>query len=203
MIPTLLAGDHIMVDKTRAPERGDLLVFPFPEHPNQTFIKRVIGMPGDHLFFRKGHPVINGREVPSCRVGRATYEDADLSRLHHAGDLYLEVIGDRRYLTFYDESLGFQEDQGPFDVREGEVFVVGDNRWNAHDSRMWFGGQGGGVPLTTVGGVPFVVWLAVRGDGIDWSRTGRDLRAVHLPLSATDLQPQLDECLARVGGAGL
>ncbi len=68
MVPTLFPGDQVFVDKTRAPERGDVLVFPFPEHPDQEFIKRVIGVPGDRLTFRRGHPVINGREVPraSC-----------------------------------------------------------------------------------------------------------------------------------------
>jgi hypothetical protein len=81
--------------------------------------------------------------------------------------------------------------------------VIGDNRWNAHDSRMWYGGQGGGVPLSTVSGVAFVVWLAVTDQGIDWSRGGQDLGALHVPSSLGDLRPGVDACLAKLSGTDI
>jgi signal peptidase I len=202
MLPTLFVGDHVFIDKLRGPVRGDPVVFPFPEHPSQSFLKRIIGMPGETLVFRGGgHPVINGVEVPSCRVGGAAYRDVD-SQLTHRGDVYLEVLGDRRYLTFYDAAAP-TDDQGPYMVKDGEVFVVGDNRGNAHDSRMWYGGEGGGVPLSTVSGVAVVIWLAVTEHGVDWSREGLDLETLQVPSSLGDLQSGVDACLAKVAGTSL
>src|SRR5207249_5880382 len=80
MIPTLQVGDHIFVNKftygpaipwtkkrfwtAMPPRRGDVMVFAFPEHPEQDFIKRVIVIPGDKLEAKNGHPWINGWEVP-------------------------------------------------------------------------------------------------------------------------------------------
>jgi signal peptidase I len=198
MIPTLLVGDHIFIDKLRSPTRGDLIVFPFPEHPNQDFVKRIVGLPGDRLRFRNGHPVVNDVEVPSCYVGRASYAEPDSPMASHEGKVYLEKLGDRAHLAFYDDSfVGFQEEQGPYVVKDGEVFVIGDNRHNAHDSRMWWGGRGGGVPLATVRGIPFVVWMSANENGVDWSRFGLALDGAHLPASMASLQPALDKCLAR------
>lgn len=200
MIPTCFVGDHFFIDKIRSPARGDLVVFPFPEHPDQKFVKRIIGMPGDTLYFRRGgHPMINGVEVPSCLVGSASYRDYDGRRTEHEGELYLEMLGDRPYLTFYDAAVP-RSDEGPYTVKAGEVFVVGDNRRNAHDSRMWYRGQGGGVPLPTVIGLPFVVWLAMNDHGVDWSREGVDLRTLVVPPSLGDIRPDVDRCVARLRG---
>ena len=198
MIPTLLVGEHIFVDKLRASTRGDLIVFPFPEHPDQDFVKRIVGLPGDRLEFRDGRPVVNGVPVPACLVGETSYDEADDPTPRHAGKLFLEFLGARRHLAFYDDSSGgFQTGQGPYVVKSGEVFVIGDNRNNSHDlACMWFGGQGGGVPVSTVLGVPFVVWLSAGEHGIDWSRTGLDLDEPHLPPSMASLAPALERCLA-------
>ncbi len=199
MIPTLLVGDHFFVDKVPAPGRGDLVMFPLPEHPEQEFVNRIVGLPGDRIRFRDGHPIVNDVEVPSCYVGNVSYSDPDLPTLIHQGKVYLERLGDRAHLTFYDDSAGpVPSEQGPYVVKDGEAFVVGDNRWNAHDSRMWWQGRGGGVPLATVRGVPFVVWLSVDADGAsDWSRFGLALDHPHLPASMASLQPALDRCLTR------
>jgi|SRR5580658_6008625 signal peptidase I len=197
MVPTLVIGDHVFVDKLRSPGRGDLLVFPFPEHPAQDFLKRVVGMPGDRLEFRDGHPIINGVEVPSCLVGQASY-GGDAPSGRHEGKVYLERLGGHAHLAFYDETSGYRPShQGPYVVKADEVFIIGDNRWNSHDSRMWWQGQGGGVSIATVKGIPFVVWLSDDERGTDWSRTGLDLGLPHLPSSMADLQPALDACLAK------
>jgi signal peptidase I len=214
MIPTLMVGDHIFVNKfsygpaipyTKArvwtnmpPHRGDVMVFAFPEHPEQDFIKRVIAVPGDKLEARNGHPIINGWDVPSCRVGSWSYDDYDSTISRHDGDLYIEYLGDESYLTFYDRaSRGFGEEyQGPFYAKPGEVWVMGDNRNNSHDSRMWFGGQGGGVPFDNIRGRALFVWLSVSDNGVDWSREGAPVMGrPRLPPTASGLEAQFEECL--------
>jgi signal peptidase I len=213
MIPTLMVGDHIFVNKfsygpaipyTRTrlwtampPKHGDVMVFAFPEHPEQDFIKRVIAVEGDKLEARGGHPIINGWEVPSCRVGVWTYNDYDSPISRHEGDLYVEYLGDESYLTFYDRASGaFPELQGPYFAKPGEVWVMGDNRNNSHDSRMWFGGRGGGVPFENIRGRALFVWLSVSDNGMDWSREGAPVMGrPRLPPAAKGLEPQLEQCL--------
>jgi signal peptidase I len=215
MIPTLMVGDHIFVNKFSygpaipythsrvwthmPPRRGDVMVFAFPEHPEQDFIKRVVAIPGDKLEARDGHPVINGWEVPSCRVGAWSYSDFDSAVSRHDGDLFMEYLGTESFLTFYDRASGpFPENQGPFFAKEGEVWVMGDNRNNSHDSRMWFGGQGGGVPFENIRGRALFVWLSVSDNGIDWSREGAPVMGLpRLPPSAAALQPEFQRCLSQ------
>lgn len=184
MIPTLQVGDHIFVNKftygpaipytqTRLwshmpPERGDVIVFAYPEHPEQDFIKRVIAIPGDKLEARNGHPILNGWQVPSCYVGPYAYvEPPDGGR--HEGDVYVEFLEDEAFLTFFDKLSGQGDYQGPFLVKPNEVYVMGDNRNNSHDSRMWWQGQGGGVPFQNIKGRALFVWLSV-GERWDFSR---------------------------------
>jgi signal peptidase I len=213
MIPTLMVGDHIFVNKfsygpaipytksrvwtSMPPHRADVMVFAFPEHPEQDFIKRVIALPGDKLEARNGHPIINGWEVPSCRVGSWSYSDFESPITRHEGDLYVEYLGDESYLTFYDHASGaFPEYQGPFFAKPGEVWVMGDNRNNSHDSRMWFGGQGGGVPFENIRGRALFVWLSVSDNGMDWSREFAPVMGrPRVPPTAHALEPQLDQCL--------
>jgi signal peptidase I len=212
MIPTLMVGDHIFVNKfsygpaipyTRSrvwtsmpPHRGDVMVFAFPEHPEQDFIKRVIAIPGDKLEARNGHPIINGWDVPSCKVGNWSYQDVD-SIVRHDGELDVEYLGDEVYLTFYDRASGaYPEFQGPYTAKPGEVWVMGDNRNNSHDSRMWFGGQGGGVPFENIRGRALFVWLSVSDNGLDLSRLGAPVMGrPRLPAAAKALEPQLEQCL--------
>jgi signal peptidase I len=213
MIPTLMVGDHIFVNKfsygpaipythsrvwtSMPPRRGDVIVFAYPEHPEQDFIKRVIAIEGDTLEAKAGHPVINGWTVPSCRVGAWTYNDYEASITRHEGDLYVEYLGDNEFLTFYDRTSGpFPEDQGPYFAKKGEVWVMGDNRNNSHDSRMWFNGQGGGVPFENIRGRALFVWLSVSDGGPDWSREGAPVMGrPRLPPAARGLEPELDQCL--------
>jgi signal peptidase I len=214
MIPTLMVGDHIFVNKfsygpaipyTRSrvwtnmpPHRGDVIVFAFPEHPEQDFIKRVIAVPGDKLEAKNGHPIINGWTVPSCLVGAWSYNDYDSPISRHEGDLYIEYLGSESFLTFYDRaSRGFPDEyQGPYYAKDGEIWVMGDNRNNSHDSRMWFGGQGGGVPFENIRGRALFVWLSVSDNGVDWSREGAPVMGrPRLPPSASALEPQFEQCL--------
>jgi signal peptidase I len=179
------------------PHRGDVMVFAFPEHPEQDFIKRVIAIPGDKLEARNGHPWINGWEVPHCYVGVYSYSELDSVTPQHEGDLYVEYLEDESFLTLYDHSSGsYLEHQGPFIAKPGEVWVMGDNRNNSHDSRMWFGGQGGGVPFENIRGRALFVWLSVSDSGIDWSRLGAPVMGrPRLPPAMKHLEPALDKCL--------
>jgi signal peptidase I len=214
MIPTLQVGDHIFVNKfsygpaipwthkrvwqNMPPKRGDVMVFAYPEHPDQDFIKRVIAVPGDKLEAKNGHPVINGWEVPYCKVGTYAYTDADSLSTRHEGELDVEYLGDEAYLTFYDRAQGmFPEYQGPYYAKAGEAWVMGDNRNNSHDSRMWFGGQGGGVPFENIKGRALFVWLSVSDSGMDWSRLGAPVmgRPRLPPAMKAALQGPLDKCL--------
>jgi signal peptidase I len=200
MMPTLLVGDHIFVDKLvyrrRAPRYGEVMVFAFPEHPEQDFIKRVIALPGDRLEAKNGHPILNGWEVPSCRVGAWAYDDHDSPVTRHEGDLYVEFLGDQAYLTFYDGGgILAGGAQGPYSARPGEYWVMGDNRNNSHDSRMWFGGAGGGVPRDLLRGRALFMWLSEGAAGLDYGRIGQAVEGTALPRRAESLQPALDACL--------
>lgn len=219
MIPTLQVGDHIFVNKftygpavpythTRLwshmpPERGDVIVFAYPEHPEQDFIKRVIAIPGDKLEARNGHPILNGWEVPSCRAGSYSYQEPpDGSR--HEGDVFVEFLEDEAYLTFYDRLAGQGDYQGPFLVKPGEVYVMGDNRNNSHDSRMWWQGQGGGVPFQNVKGRALFVWLSV-GEQWDFSRILAPVMGRppghgpfgKMPATMKSLEPAIETCLKK------
>ncbi len=212
MVCTLLVGDHIFVNKFSygpaipythsrvwthmPPDRGDVIVFAYPENMEQDFIKRVIALPGDRLETKDGHPMINGWEVPSCLVGSFAYDDPDTLPPHHEGDLYVEYLADESYLTFYDRAKDPQANKGPFFVQPGEVYVMGDNRNTSHDSRAWFGGKGGGVPFENIRGRALFVWLSYRDTGIDWRRFGAPVMGrPRAPEGFPQLQPQVDKCL--------
>lgn len=212
MIPTLQVGDHIFVAKyvygaaipwtnkrvlaRMPPSRADVIVFAFPERPEQDFIKRVVAIPGDRLEARGSHPWINGWEVPHCYVGVYAYNELDTLLGKHEGDLFVEYLEDQTYLTLYDRTTPAQDYQGPYTVKPGEVWVMGDNRNNSHDSRMWFGGQGGGVPFGNIRGRALFVWLSVADGGIDWSRLGAPVMGrPRLPVSMRGLEGAVDKCI--------
>ncbi len=212
MVCTLLVGDHIFVNKFSygpaipythsrvwthmPPERGDVIVFAYPENMEQDFIKRVIALPGDRLETKDGHPVVNGWDVPSCLIGPYAYDDPDTLPPHHEGDLFIEYLGDESFLTFYDRGKDPQLNHGPWFVPQGQIYVMGDNRNNSHDSRAWFGGVGGGVPFENIRGRALFVWLSYRDTGIDWSRFGSPVMGrPHAPKGFDSLQPAVDKCL--------
>ena len=176
MLPTLQIDDHIFVNKfvygptvplTDArvfshlpPARGDVIVFEFPDtepgQDEQDFIKRVVALPGDKLEVDNGHPILNGWRVPSCSVGKYPYSERDGPSSEY-GELFVEFLGEHAYLTLYEEG-GFSGRQGPYQVAPGEVWVMGDNRHNSHDSRAWNNRHGAGVPFANIQGRAMSVW---------------------------------------------
>jgi signal peptidase I len=160
MIPTLVIGDHILVNKLsyglriplwghylvqyQEPERGDVIVFIFPEDRSKDFIKRVIAVGGDVVEIKGKRVLVNGQHV----------EDS------HA---YFEGDG--------SPGLGFQirDNYGPKRVPEDHVFVMGDNRDRSYDSRFW-----GFVKLQDVKGRAFLIYWSWDGNDrwVRWERIG-------------------------------
>jgi signal peptidase I len=183
MLPTLQIQDHIFVNKLAygppipftslrlfsrlPPKRGDVMVFEYPD-PNprnerQDFIKRVIALEGDELVVEAGHPIVNGWKVPSCRVGSYEYDEGSDSSTKR-GDLFVEYLGEYAYLTLFEEGRA-EGRQGPYRVKPGETWVLGDNRNNSSDSRAWNSNRGGGVPDANIKGRAMFVWLNFKKDG--------------------------------------
>jgi signal peptidase I len=176
MLPTLQIQDHIFVNKlaygpqipftsfrlwsSLPPKRGDVIVFVYPDSPtdapSQDYIKRAIALPGDTLVVKDGHPIINGWRVPSCRVGEYSYHEGTANKKH--GELYMEFLGEVSYLTLFEEGGRGDTQQGPYNVKAGETWVLGDNRNNSSDSRAWYNGRGGGVPDANLKGRALFVW---------------------------------------------
>lgn len=201
MFPSVEVGDHLFVTKSTygvfgksPPARGDVVVFEYPEpDPNAErvdYIKRVIALPGDTLAFDHGAPIINGWRVPSCKVGTAS---ATLSSDADAGDydVFVEFLEGKAYLMALE--VGRTDgNQGPYKVKPGEVWVVGDNRNNSSDSRAWFDGRGGGVPVENLKGRARWLWLPAERLGIDLA--GKPV----LPKALESLAPGLERCLESV-----
>jgi signal peptidase I len=207
MLPTFEPGDCVLGDKLaygvrfgerryltrQSPRRGDIVVFPnlhpepgAPDH----LVKRVIGVPGDRISMRGAHPVINGWEVPSCDAGAYVFAEpwGDVR-----GRLVVEFLEGEAYLTSLTPVTSRFEH---YDVRPGEVFVLGDNRNNSSDSRAWNGGTGGGVPVLALDGKVERFILGTHRDGsVDLSRFLSRLSArVH--LEGVDVRP-LEQGIAR------
>lgn len=220
MLPTLQINDHIFVNKLsygptlpfskyRAfadlpPERGDVVVFEFPDpnpnNPRTDYIKRVVAVPGDVLEVDGGHPILNGWRVPSCLVG--TYKFGSEFGYPQITDLFVEFLGDVAYLTLHEK--GRQEiQQGPYTVGPGEFWVMGDNRNNSLDSRAWRHGRGAGVPFENVKGKALFVWLSFNDQnqdflGVTWDRLLTNVMGKpRLPKEAEEkLKIGIDRCLA-------
>lgn len=198
------------------PKYGDVIVFRYPENPSQDYIKRVVALPGDKLEALDGRPVINGWRPPECKVGTYSYAWGEGVESRHEGDLVIEYLGEHAFLVFYDRALGADAEsrrvcerdgdcepglacragscgdlQGPYEVDPEEVWVMGDNRNNSHDSRAW-----GGVPYANLKGRALFVWMSfAQTGGVAWDRMGVNVMGrPKLPPSLAHLQPGVDRC---------
>ncbi len=181
MIPTLLIGDYIMVNKfiyapkttefevsvlpARDIHRGDIVVFKYPEEPEKDYIKRVIGLPGEFLEIRDKHVHING--VPLEEPYKAHESDLkpeSWARIREGeAPLSAAEYAPRRW----QNQVGNGVDFGPILIPEGHYFCMGDNRDNSKDSRSW-----GTVPRENIKGKAFIIWWSFSGEENDYTRTG-------------------------------
>lgn len=181
MIPTLLIGDFILVNKFTygvripvlnkkivelgSPQRGDVVVFRYPPDPSLDYIKRVVGVPGDQVVYRNKKLFINGQEV----VQRKTGDYLDRDRLYYTPH-FLETLGNVEHSILLDpEASGYIQPIVRFphndkchynsegvncEVPAGHYFMMGDNRDNSQDSRFW-----GFVPDENLVGKAFFIWF--------------------------------------------
>lgn len=157
MEPTLAIGDAIVASKfdygysrfslpyalgpssakrlmQNLPARGDVVVFNLPRDPKIIYVKRVIGLPGDHVRMRAGHLIINGRAVGLEFLGRGEVEMEDGSRV--AAERFCETLPGGVRHAIYKLGHGSLDDTPEFTVPAGDLFVMGDNRDNSLDSRV-------------------------------------------------------------------
>lgn len=181
MIPTLLVGDFILVNKFAygvrvpvthqklldigSPERGDVVVFRFPQNTGIDYIKRVVGLPGDIISYHDKVISVNGEPVELKGNGLFTGPGAN-----PGSRLYSEQLGDVEHSILLTTQPSFKE--GEWRVQPGEYFVMGDNRDSSNDSRYW-----GTVSEKHLAGKAFMVWMSfVWGEDFLWSRIGEQIK---------------------------
>lgn len=172
MLPTLVIGDHVFVNKfvfgakipftdihlpaLRDPKRGEIVVFALgrksaheicpldecPDYPDEGFVKRIVGVPGDRVEHRGGVFHLNGEAVSSPATG-ASFTDVR----GHEFPVKREALGGHCYHEILDDPRNPGLSVKSFTVPEGRYFFLGDNRDNSHDSRGW-----GTVPRTDLKG---------------------------------------------------
>ncbi len=182
MIPTLLVGDLILVNKyhygIRLPvinkkivdnnpvQRGDVMVFRYPVDPRQDYIKRVVGLPGDEVAYINQKLIINGQSIETQPLGEFYDEDSvryapqfseKLTGVEH------KILVDPKRPAYYGsepkrfpmaESCRYTPEGVTCKVPPGHYFLMGDNRDNSQDSRYW-----GFVPDANIVGKAFFVWM--------------------------------------------
>ena len=185
MVPNLLIHDHILVNKLQLglrnpldlgflwkwskPERGDIIVFRYPKNPQVFFVKRLMGLPGDKIQVQQGAVYVNGTAL--TYEAAPTPPTADDSSFEY---FYETTTNGRKYLIRYldRDSSQYSETEVP----QGTYFVMGDNRDQSSDSRVW-----GFVDAEQVIGRPLFIWLSCAETlpsnpmlcdpgGITWSR---------------------------------
>ncbi|QXL84539.1 signal peptidase I [Comamonas sp. NLF-1-9] len=181
MIPTLLVGDLILVNKftyglrlpvfnTRitqgnAPQRGDVMVFRYPPQPSLDYIKRVVGVPGDEVAYLNKRLSINGQEVAIKELPEFFDQDAMryfTQRQEQLGTHTHNIIVNKDVPAFiqgasqfkYRDHCNYSVEGVVCKVPEGQYFMMGDNRDNSLDSRYW-----GFVPEENIVGKAFFVWM--------------------------------------------
>lgn len=181
MVPTLLVGDLILVNKfhygIRLPvlnqkvldnhpvARGDVVVFRYPADPRQDYIKRIVGLPGDVVEWRNQRLYLNGQEVPTEAKGPFYDADSMIERplfTEKLGEVEHRMLVDRERNPFFagtpafpmSENCQYAVDAIRCTVPAGHYYALGDNRDNSGDSRVW-----GFVPDQNLVGKAVFIWM--------------------------------------------
>lgn len=189
MLPSLLIHDHIFVNKFvyglrvpftekwlvqfGTPARGEVIVFKFPENKEVFFIKRVIGLPGDKIFYENGRLFINDKAIEMTEPGdpadwemlsQANFGNEDFQNPLYATDSkdnynhLSEKLGDHPHSVLLRKDGGYSRSGGPWTVPPDHLFMMGDNRDNSHDSRRWASSPF--LPMENILGRAMFVWLS-------------------------------------------
>ena len=208
MVPTLLVGDHIFVNKFiyglripgtkkwlckfNEPKRGEVIVFIYPEDEKLDFIKRVVGLPGDHIRVHEGKLFVNDEEVLEKEVPVLGVEPQDrrqlrlgqideevpsslkkigFSRGFEDYDIEIEKLGRVTHLIQRSREMPNNEEYNAV-VPPDHYFVMGDNRDQSADSRVW-----GFVPRENLKGKALFIWLSLDSDlgGVRLKRFGKPI----------------------------
>jgi signal peptidase I len=188
---TLLIGDYLLVNKLRygggtignllVPyqkiRRGDIVVFHYPVNPAQHFVKRVIGVPGDHVRLINRQVWVNGLPL---REPYARYTSA-------SHDIYRDDFPQADYIVQGEEGRWFEElkkdvQHGELVVPAGQYFVMGDNRDESLDSRYW-----GFVPRQNIIGSPLIIYWSINSNENDYAAGGAGDKVMHFTYALTHL----------------
>ncbi|CAM8358473.1 signal peptidase I [Candidatus Methylopumilus universalis] len=165
MMPTLLAGDFILVSKfsygirvpilnytmieVDKPKRGDVFVFHYPPKPSIDYIKRVVGLPGDLIEYKSKTLYINDKKIEQTFVDKYPYV---MNEIHHIeAKEFKEALGNVNHSILIHDLPG---ENFKFEVPQGHYLAFGDNRDNSADSRVW-----GFVPEHNLVGRAFFIWF--------------------------------------------
>jgi signal peptidase I len=180
MLPTLLVNDLVLVNKLvygvripftekwlvqfRSPNLGEIVVFKNPKEKSAFLIKRIVGMPGDQLAFENGSLMINNefveRKVPIGNLEFSNLKDSDLQFDGNSSDVKSNYVHFVESLGEFEHSILIRRGDvydsfGPVTIPRGQYFVVGDNRNNSSDSRVW-----GFLPAEYIVGKASFVWIS-------------------------------------------
>ena len=168
MYPTLQIGDFIAVNKfaygvklpvtqttiipVGSPERGDVVVFKYPNDPDVDYIKRVVGLPGDRITYIGRTLFINDKAVKTQFIGK--YHGTESSAVMNGASIIEETLSNGEQHQILHDLDKSSQDMQSLVVPEGEYFVMGDNRDHSNDSRFW-----GFVPEKNLKGEAFGIWM--------------------------------------------
>ncbi|MGH8457033.1 MAG: signal peptidase I [Stenotrophobium sp.] len=185
MIPTLLVGDFILVNKyayglrdpvfhdkffkVGEPQRGDVAVFRWPVNPGLDFIKRIVGVPGDHIVYRDKTLYINGQKADQQPDG--VYSAPGLPPPGVVYRFSEDLLGVQHHILISPDRP--TDDVAEFKVPPGEYFAMGDNRDGSDDSRRW-----GFVPEANLVGKAYFIWMSWDNADttVDFSRIGMRIK---------------------------